>query len=246
MTTTGKVLQVLGLFNDGRTVLRVCDVMQHLDVSAATAYRYLGDLEQAGLVERAGASQYVLGTVVVVLDRLVRESDPLIAAARELMAALAERTGGTVLLARLHGRKVMCVHQVPGQLAPPHVSYERGRSMPLFRGATSRAILAYLPEDELRALIDEEGAKLRQAGLPDTFERLCSVLADIRQRRVCSSLGEVDPQAHGWAVPVFSRQQLMGSLSVVLWSEAPRGQAERVGDQVMRAALRLQGRLETA
>jgi DNA-binding IclR family transcriptional regulator len=246
MTTTAKVLQVLRLFKDGRTVLRIGDVMEHLEVSCATAYRYLGDLELAGLVERTSASQYVLGSEVVELDRLIRENDPLIAAARDLMTLLAERTGGTVLLARLHGRKVMCVHEVRGRFAPPHVSYVRGRSMPLFRGATSRAILACLPVDTLRALVADEGERLQQAGLPDSLEQLQAVLAGIRQRKVCSSLGEVDPQAHGWAAPVFSRQQLLGSLSVVLWSGAPQVQGERVGDQVLRAALRLQGRLESA
>lgn len=246
MTTTAKVLQVLRLFKEGRTVLRVCDVMERLHVSCATAYRYLGDLESAGLVERTATSQYVLGNEVVELDRLIRENDPLIAAARELMETLAERTGGTVLLARLHGLKVMCVHEVRGRNAPPHVSYERGRSMPLYRGATSRAILACLPEEQLRALVEADARKLREAELPDSLEQLQSVLAAIRQRKVCSSLGEVDPQAHGWAAPVFNRQQLLGSLSVVLWSGTAQVQCERVGDQVLRAALRLQGRLEAA
>lgn len=244
MTTTAKVLQVLRLFKTGHPVLRIYDVMERLGVSCATAYRYLADLEEAGLVERSGTSQYVLGSEVIELDRLIRVNDPLIAAAQDLMDALAERTGGTVLLARLHERRVMCVHESRGRHAPPHVSYERGRSMPLFRGATSRAILACLPDETLKELVALEGEKLRQAELPDTFEPLRAALAEIRQHKVCCSIGAVDAQACGWAAPVFSRQQLLGSLSVVLSADAPNVQSERIADQVLRAALRLQGRME--
>lgn len=243
-TTTTKVLQVLELFRQGRQRLRPTDVMRHLGVSSATAYRYLGELESAGLVERASVSDYVLGPTIVELDRLIRENDPLIAAATDVMKLLAERTGGIALLCRLHGRKVVCVHQVRGRLAPEAVSYERGRAMPLFRGATSKIILAYLPAAELRDIAAREADELRRAKLPSSFDALSQALAGMRAERVVATAGEVDRDAMGWGTVVRQGRHLLGSLSVVLDRRHAPAEPRRVAEQLLRAALRIEGRLQ--
>jgi len=242
MTTTAKVLQVFQLYRQGRRRLKVADVQAHLQVSAATAYRYLADLEAAGMIERSSVNEYVLGPAIVELDRQIRENDPLIAAATEVMQQLAARTGGIALLCRLHGRQVVCVHQVRGRAAPP-VSYERGRAMPLFRGATSKVILAHLPANELRAVAEQQTQDLRRARLPSSPDQLSRVMAAVRAQGVCFTSGEVDAGVMGWAAAVHQGQRLLGSLSVVL-ERSERGDAMRIGDQVRRAALRIEGRLK--
>jgi DNA-binding IclR family transcriptional regulator len=245
VTTTAKVLQVLQMFKQGRERLRAAEVMDHLCISSATAYRYLADLEAAGLVERASANEYVLGPTVIELDRLIRENDPLIAAAREIMKTLSERTGGTALLCRLHGRKVVCVHQSPSRGAPQTVSYERGRAMPLFRGATSKVILAHLSPQALREIAQLEAGELRRAALPANFDALAQAMAQIRETKVYATAGEVDAEAMGWAVALHQGKHLLGSLSLVL----ARGSASadlmrRIPDQLLRAGLRIEGRLQ--
>jgi DNA-binding IclR family transcriptional regulator len=244
MTTSAKVLQVLQLFRDGRTRMRASDVMASLAVSSATAYRYLADLEQAGLVERASSSEYVLGPTVVELDRVIRENDPLIAAASDIMKTLAERTGGTALLCRLHGRKVMCVHQVRGRAAPHTVSYERGRAMPLFRGATSKVILAHLSASELDAIAATQGRELREAGWPAAPQSLAQELQRVRAAHVYATRAEVDAEAMGWAVALHHGKHLLGSLSLVLSRKTPPAEPGRLADQLRRAALRIEGRLQ--
>jgi len=243
MTTTAKVLQVLQLFK-GRKQLRAIDVVDALAVSTATAYRYIADLEEAGLIERASINEYVLGPTIVELDRQIRENDPLLAAASEIMKTLSERTGGTALLSRLHSRKVVCVHQVRGRFSPPHVSYERGRAMPLYRGATSKIILAHLDADTLRALTKGDSADLRKAGLPSSFDALSELLATLRAEKVCATVGEVDRGAMGWACALHQGKHLLGSLSVVMSRTAPIANPKGIADQLLRAALRIEGRLE--
>jgi DNA-binding IclR family transcriptional regulator len=236
---------VLQMFRQGHERLRPAEVMDHLHISSATAYRYLADLESAGLLERASTNEYVLGPTVIELDRLIRENDPLIAAAREVMKTLSERTGGTTLLCRLHGRKVVCVHQSPGRAAPQTVSYERGRAMPLFRGATSKVILAHLPPQVLREIAQLEAGELRLAALPTKFDALARAMAQIREAKVYATSDEVDAEAMGWAVALHQGKHLLGSLSLVL----ARGSASvdivrRIPDQVLRAGLRVEGRLQ--
>jgi DNA-binding IclR family transcriptional regulator len=246
MSKTGKVLQVLRLFDDDRRQLRATDVSRLLGVSSATAYRYVAELQDAGLVESPSAGVYVLGPTIVELDRQIRVHDPLIAAAGDVMKTLAERTGGAILLARLHGQTVLCVHQVRGRLAPATVSYERGRAMPLYRGATSKIILAHLDRDELRKLIASDAKGLRQHGLPARLEPLLAFLAGLRADRVYATAGEVDAEAMGWAAPIHHGRHLLGSLSVVLSRRAAGPATARIADQVLRAALRVEGRLGAA
>ena len=246
MSRTAKVLDVLRLFTEQRPQLRAADVARLLGVSSATAYRCIADLDSAGLVERAASGQYVLGPAIVELDRQIRINDPLIAAATEVMHTLAERTGGSVLLARLHGLKVVCVHQVRGRSSPLMVSYDRGRAMPLYRGATSKVILAHLDADALKRLVATDAAGLRKAGLPTRFDALRDHLATIRAAKVYATAGEVDLEAMGWAAPIHDGKQLLGSLSAVVSRTTPPESGQRIADQVLRAALRIEGRLQSA
>ncbi len=244
MTTAGKALQILRLFKQGLKHVRATDVEAELRISQATAYRYLADLEEAGLIERTAIGQYVLGPEIVELDRLIRINDPLIAAAAEGMKTLAERTGGVILLSRLHSRKVVCVHEARGRHGPPQVSYERGRAMPLYLGATSKVILAHMPPDELRELVRDDAAALHAAGLPPDFDALYAQMSAIRDNRVCITEAEVDAAACGWAAPIHQGEQLLGSLSLVMWNQAPNINSQRNAEQVLRAALRIGAQLE--
>ena len=245
MSRTAKVLQLLRLYDEQHPVLRAADVARRLRVSQATAYRCIEDLEHAGLLEGIGGGLYALGPAIVEMDRQIRIADPLIEAASDIARGLSESTRGTILLCRLYRLKVICVHSVAGSAAPAVIGYERGRAMPLYRGAPSRAILAHLPVRTLQRAIDEDAAALRRAGWPIRLPALQQRLQGLREQGVQVSVAEVDERAHGWAVALFARQQLIGSLSVVR-EHAGTGADEsgRIGDLLRRSALRIEGRLE--
>jgi DNA-binding IclR family transcriptional regulator len=244
MTKTSNVLQVLRLFSDERQHVRVAEIASLLSVSSATAYRYVSELEQAGLVEASSVGRYVPGPAIVELDRQIRVHDPLIAAAADIMKALSDRTGGTTILARLHGLRVVCVDQVRGRHGPPSVSYERGRAMPLYRGATSTAILAHLDGETLRAVTAHDAAALDVAGLPSTAGALMRHFEGIRAQGFAHSDSAVDAETLGWGAPIRHGKHLLGSLSVVLSRRTPDVSPRHVADQLKRAAWRVQARMD--
>jgi len=246
MSRTLKVLQLLQLYDEQHPVLRASDVARHLRMSLATAYRCIADLEAAGLLESIGAGEYALGPAIVELDRQIRIADPLIAAASDIATGLSERTRGTVLLCRLHGLKVLCVHSVEGAAGPHVIGYERGRAMVLYRGATSRAILAHVPEAVLARLVAEDAEGLRRAGWPIALAGLQERLRADRAQKVLTTSGEVSAQARGFAVPLFAGPHLLGSLSVVRERSGVSAEDSAfIGDALRRAALRIQARVET-
>lgn len=243
MTVIAKVLQVLQHFRDGPARLTAREVAEFLGVSLATAYRYLADLEDAGLIERASLNEYVLGSTIVELDRVIRLNDPLLAAAGEIMDSLSERTGATVLLSRLHGLKVVCIREVRGASAPAAACYERGRAMPLFQGATSKVIMAHLTLDQLEKVALQHGPELCAASLPTSREALGSAMAELRASGVCFTCNEVSHGTQAWAVPIHHGKKLLGSMSLVYASPGGPAVPKAAVDALVRAGLRVEGRL---
>src|SRR5690606_9934917 len=99
---------------------------------------------------------------------------------------------------------------------------------PLYRGATSRVILANLPLAELERLWQRDGAAIAQAGYPSTFAGFLAELEPLRETKACTTHSEVDAGQAGIAVALFDGQKVLGSVSVVIpvsGLSAARGEA---------------------
>jgi DNA-binding IclR family transcriptional regulator len=246
MASSDRLIQLLGLFSTTQPVLTPARAMAALDASRASVYRYLRQLEAAGFVERVPERGYVLGPAIVELDRQIRITDPLLEAADGLIDKLSAETGGTVLLCRFHGNKVLCIEQAVGPQAPASISYERGRGMPLYRGATSRIILAFLRRPVLESLWQRYRKEMVKAGLPGSFEALCAALAPLREARYCETAGEVDRDARGFATPILDGARVLGSLSVVLPASTLKpSQHARIVSLLMTAGAQIEARVES-
>lgn len=92
MANVNRVLRILGMFDLSRPVITPEWLVEQLGVSRASVYRDLGQLASAGMLERVPDRGYVLGPMVVELDRQIRLADPLLQAAEELLGRLAEET----------------------------------------------------------------------------------------------------------------------------------------------------------
>lgn len=136
----------------------------------------------------------MLGPAIIELDRQIQMCDPMLRAARGVMADLIGYAPDVaiILLCRLFHDRVICVHQVFGRGPHEPVSYERGRPMPLFRGATSKIILANLPPHTLKVLFSKHAPEIAAAGLGDNWDAFKRTLAALRRDGVCITKGEVD------------------------------------------------------
>jgi DNA-binding IclR family transcriptional regulator len=213
--TTDRVLGVLALFSGDRSVWTVDAAAGALEIPLTTAYRYFRSLTDAGLIHAYLPGRYVLGPAIIHFDRQLRLHDPLITVARSQMERLAADFGNgcVVLLARHYNDKVMCMDQHFAGRPQFPVSYERGRLMPIDRGAASKVILANLSPRHMRSLKAANRADAATGVLMTT--ELKAELRRIRASGFCIAEGEVNAGVRGIAVPLFQPDHSIdGSLSV--------------------------------
>ena len=230
MAGSDRTVGVLKLFTVDRSEWTVEDAALVLGVSASSAYRYFSILTEAGLLTTVASGRYTLGPAIIQYDRQIQLTDPLLKAAKPVMTELMRfaPADSTVLLCRMFRETVLCVHQVIKPDRPARVSYERGRPMPLFMGATSKIILSHLPSRDMRRVYEAHHAEIRQAGLGEGWETFRKTMAKMRKAGHAVTYAEVDPGRIGLAAPILAGPgRVLGSISYVV-PDTERGSVSRL------------------
>jgi len=214
MSTLKRALAILDLFSLDTPVLTAEDIISRLAYSAPTGYRYIRDLSDLGYLLRMTGGGYKLGPRIIELDHLIIDGDPVLAVARPIMREVVDQVGGDVLLSVIHGLRILNIHHErgPDELGIPH---GRGRAHPLFRGATAKTIVAFLPRKDQRKLYETHTDEVRALGLGDTLGEFTAKLDTIRVQGAYLGVGEISPERAGIAVPVFQEdRRIFGALTV--------------------------------
>jgi DNA-binding IclR family transcriptional regulator len=239
MNSLRRMLAVLQLIRPQRPTVDIELIQAELGYPQATAYRYVRELLDVGLLVRLPGG-WGLGPRIIEFDLMIRESDPLLNRSRDLMRDLVAQTGLNVLLSALYEDTVISIHQEYG-LDARELNFGRGRPMPLFRSATSRVILAHLPPRRLKRLHDARAA-LASGGANDAndandasdasdasdgfralgpdWRSFSRAMLAIRRQGWCQSQGELDPDKTGLAAPILDDAgRVLGSITLVGSSE---------------------------
>jgi DNA-binding IclR family transcriptional regulator len=244
------MLSLLDFFTESAPVWKVDALAVAAGLSRATAYRYVRELCDAGLLARVSASDYALGPRLLELDRQIRVSDPLYTAGRPAVARLVAETGEIGLLASLYGDRMICVHVEHAPAAGIRLLMERGHVLPLFRGSTAKVILAHLPYRRLQELYKANAAAIAAAGLARDWAAFLAALREIRTLGHYVSLGELNPAVRAVAVPLFNAErEILGSLTLAMprahfsaeRQDALIAAAVAAGERISRSLARLTG-----
>jgi DNA-binding IclR family transcriptional regulator len=213
------MLKILSLFTVDRSELTVEQVAAILGSTSSTTYRYFASLSKAGLIARASSGRYIVGPAAIHLDWLTRNTDPMLAAAKPAMNIVAGAINHptVLLLCRLYQGQVMCVAQESVCSPAFAPSYQRGRPMPLFRGAASKIILANLSDRGLASIMRKHQAEMTASGLGESRVDMRKNLRAIRTLGFSLTRGELDKGFTGLGAPIMFRDDTPGgSLALVL------------------------------
>ena len=212
-SSRSKMLSILDLFDKTSPVWAADAICDRLRCSTSSGYRYIRELCAAGLLTRISGGSYVLGPRIVQLELLMREIDPVSRTGQPLIADLVRQTGCDVLLANMYGDHIVNVLHERGVEHLP-LSYDRGRPHPLFRGATSKAILAFLPRPRALRLYNAHVRLVAESGMGHSWREFWQGLQQIRKKGCSESYGELDAGVIGIGAPVFNGDEVMGSVSI--------------------------------
>jgi DNA-binding IclR family transcriptional regulator len=136
-------------------------------LTKATAFRLLSVLvEENMLVFQPEAKVYMLGPRLGLIAARQLFRDPVRTAARPAMQAVWQATGETVTLSLRQGFERIYIDQLESP-HPVRFQIELGSRQPLHAGASGRAILAAMPEQELAEYLGSELPALTAATVTD-------------------------------------------------------------------------------
>lgn len=217
-TSLSRALGVLDMVSLQRPLLSIDDITSHLGYTRSTAYRYLKELCDAGLMAAVAGGSYSLGPRIIELERLAALTDPLYRAGRMVLQKQ-DSERAPLLLLSLYGDKVLCIYMV-GPESVEHlgeritVQRARGLPLPLFRGAGALVLLAYLSPHRIRETYLHNAGAIAAAGLGDSWDEFRANMALIRRKGYATSLGHLTSVLSGVAVPIIvPDNRVVGSLA---------------------------------
>lgn len=230
--TLERALDIVFALAEAETTLTVSEIAEKVAIPESTAYRLLKTLETNGIIERKLVGQIGLGMRILDLARsLYQQIDrELFLIARPIMEKLTELTNETTLLCVRTGTQAICVQHVETRRMI-RFSIDNGKVLPMHRGASGKVILAF----EHQRVVDQI---LRTIDGPREQEQLVIELESIRKLGYSLTLGEVDHDVFGLAVPVYdSYQRVIASLTVAGPADRlPKEETEKLAEPVILAA----------
>lgn len=192
--SAGEALALLQLIARHAGPSPAATLARELDLPLSTTYKLLGVLRDAGFVSHDPTTRrWGLGPAAHELGSAYRRQTPLQRAAQGIVTELARHTGACAHLVVLHGQDVLYVLEERPLGVPPLVT-DVGVRLPATVTASGLAILAALPNAQVRALVprSEDLVQRQDAGAaPTTLSALRSELARVRARlRLGEGLGD--------------------------------------------------------
>lgn len=210
-----KTLKLLDYFTADHWEWGLSDIARAVGEPKTTVARCLESLQAAGFLSKDEKTRnYRLGYKLMELGSLVRDKLEIRRIALPFMKSLSSRSSETVRLTALDGNEGIYLETIECKLpvrlwTPPN---SRG---PLHAGASRKILLAYLPEEEIDAILGQGLTGYTKATITDPDE-LKRHLAQIRKQGWAYSEGEWYEDSACIAAPIRDRTgRVVAGLSIV-------------------------------
>lgn len=186
-----------------------------LGLARPTVYRLVQTLVGTGFLQQsANDARLGIGFAVLPLASSLLDRNRLRLEALPHLQALAQKINERVNLGVLHRDHVLVIGGAEKPSLP--TIYSRfGRAVPLHCCALGKAMLAFLPGDEARALLEARPMTARTPNTITTMPAMEKELAAIRARGYSTEVGENSPTSQCIGVPLLDRNGVpVGAISV--------------------------------
>lgn len=198
-----KGLEVLRLFDESTTTLKLREISERTGIPTPTAFRVVATLEEGGFLERLPDGGLRPGLAVLTLGSAALRGSTLVQVGEQPLRTLAERLGETVNLGVLRGSDVLYLTRIRNRdLVTANIQV--GSTLPAPLTSMGKALLAYLPDADVARVLD--GFDFAQATGPNAARSLDDLLDRLHATRAQGYAIQDEEVAAGLrsvAVPVF-------------------------------------------
>ena len=203
VNSVNKALNILECFTATQRELTLSQISRHLGLPKSTTLNLIRTLEANGyLLHLANTQTYQLGYKVMGLSYNLRASMPIIQYATPFLEELQVKTGENVYLTTHVDGQVLYLEGVYPSIRIGNYSVA-GKRLPLHCTGCGKAMMAYLPKDELEEVINQWGLPKITKNTITTRERLEKELALTRKRGYALDLEEETLGVKCVAMPIL-------------------------------------------
>jgi len=229
-----RTFSILELFTEERPAWTATEIARALRLPVPTAYRILTALRGLEYVHQdPETKRFRLGLAALRLGERARSVVDLRLVALPVLQRIARESGETALLtvpSATHDAGV-CLERVETS-QPLRLSVQPGRQLPLHAGASQKALLAFMPEEEMEHVLSRPLQRLCSATITDR-DTLQRELEQIRHRGWASSYEETNVGVWGVAVPIVdARRGIVAAVGIA--GPSARLSSTRVAENVRR------------
>ena len=212
------MMRILHLAADQGMQWKIRTLSAQLDIPRSTVHRLCKILTNNGILAYDSHTQeYRWGADMIRIARSIYQGTDFRGMALPVLRTIVDQCNESAILTLydLPSRKVIFTDQVQCD-QPIRYHIPIGAKLPIHAGASGKAILAFLPEEEIEEIIASglERVTNRTVVTPDRLRRQ---LAGIRLKGYAISHGERTPGAVGIASPIFnSNSGVSGCLMVTI------------------------------
>jgi DNA-binding IclR family transcriptional regulator len=213
--TVGKALEVLDQVAAFGRPVRFMELLGDSPFPKATLYRLVQTLTSQGILSHdPDRGTYALGVRLVRLAHAAWRQSSLAPIARPYLDALSAEVGETVHLAQLDHAQVLYVDKRNAR-EPIEMFSQAGKVGPAYCTGVGKAMLAYLPEAQLAAILPQQSYHRFTPHTLTDEARLRAELGAIRKRGYAFDDEEHEPGIICIALPILSAGgRVLGALSV--------------------------------
>ncbi|MGA0531353.1 IclR family transcriptional regulator [Hansschlegelia sp. KR7-227] len=188
-----RALTLLELIAESNQDVGLNELAVQARLNASTCHHLLATLVQRGYVAKAPGRRYRPGSRMLSLGQASLKHVDLSQRAAPYLERINAATGETVHLAVLQSGELTTIAKRDARHAVRVDAGNLGKSDAAHATATGKAILAALPESEMRRIVEHRGLRAFTNGTITTFEALAAELETVRRDGFAMDREEFQP-----------------------------------------------------
>jgi IclR family transcriptional regulator, KDG regulon repressor len=194
-----RALKLLKSYTNSKNEFTLKEMADTLKLNKSTVFRIIMTLEKEEFIEVDSDNRYKLGHEILFLASIIKDNTNIRKEAYSFMKKLGKETGETVILAVFQNYKVICIEKIES-FQTVKITSQIGATIPLFEGATGKALAAFISEENFDRYI---AVQSKLYGTEYDQSSLALELEKIKNDKFIITHGEVDERLAAVAVPIF-------------------------------------------